>query len=253
MPEDTIASQGGAAETIPAGNVSIQPATPPEASSAELIPEADSGFTADDFKHPQYGGKAKQLYRGWQKRMEEAKGFKKKADDYEALIRYSPEVNKAVKTWLRTQQGLPPEEATPAEEPSGKTEISPADQVEAKLAFHSIYASLGQGDPIKGEEIFDREYHPEIEKFLQATNGKDPKRTLRVAMEYIALKKGNTAKPQAPVVVAPETASGGERGGGTEQSAPEKPPANAWEAVEQEARRQGYSSATAMFNAINAE
>lgn len=236
--------------TQPAGPETIQSVPAPtqvEATTApqeqiELTQEAvAAGFTKDDFAHPQYGPKAKNLYQGFQKATETASKAKKDMDEVNhrltLMYQSDPEVKRAIDGYVKKMGGETTAETL--DEPEGADTRKLNDQ----MAFNNFYAHLGAGDPVKGQELFGSQ-QPEYKKVFDSFYGKDMLQALLVAKELVTLraeaqKTRGAAAPQAQPATNVQTA--GESGRGTATNPAGAPAKSISEAADRWARSMGFA------------
>ena len=191
-----------AATPVPAPVAPPVPSTPePELVLSEEAKAA--GFTADDFKHPEYGTKTKSLYTGFQKAGERASKAEKDYHEVKSFINANPKLKAAFVDTIRELQGtpaVPAPAATPAASP--EDEPDPEQMRLADLALRDLYLHLGQGDPYKGKDVYLKEWADDVERVLPSTAG-TPADRLNAARERIALERFKAAKEKEATPATP--------------------------------------------------
>jgi hypothetical protein len=223
---------------------------PPVATQTPEIVLSDeakaAGFTAEDFKHPEYGAKAKSLYDGFQKSGERRSKAEKEASEIKAFIQSNPKVLKAVKEQWRELQGLPPEEPAPdVKEPETP---DPVERGDARTALSELYAHIGKGDPYAGRAAY---FKPDangvtlcdrVESELRLLNpALPPAEKIRIAMSRVNLQGPPQATTQTPP--PPTTSASGETDRGSAGSPPPRDPSKMTdeEIIQRALKKGGYA------------
>lgn len=196
--------------------------TAPPSHELQLDEESFSaGFTAEDFKHPQYGQKAKTLYQGFQKASEARRKIEKEHAEVLTFLKSNPRVSQAIQEAYAELNGAggtgtsgkdaPSDSGTPGESPQGRPDV--------EAATLALYTKLGNGDPFKGKIEYEQHYADEFSKILPRYNG-TPMQRIEYALEHIQRARAAVSNTTETVT---DTKAGSERTRGTSAAGPRKP------------------------------
>ena len=248
MADSPAAIQPGTV-VAPVAPPATQPGTVSPSNGVELTEEAKAaGFTAEDFENPQYGPKARTLYKGFQEKAERAAKVERDLNEITRFIQSNPEIVKAIKTAYVGGQApeLEPERAS-GNEPDPMAEIR---LVKVDRVLDRLYSQLGKGDYDAGKALFDKDYVDDVTQVVKMLNPSlDPGTKLTQAMNIVMAQRG-AAKP--PVVVDP-AATSGLRGGGSSAPPKEKPIAERTDADIREAAFRAAGITREEWDATNEE
>jgi len=228
---DSANPAGPATEAAtPAGATNSREVTTPNQQN-ESGDSLGGGFTKADFDHPEYGSKAKALYKGFQEATTKAKRLEERSGQYETQwkglaekVQANDKLRKAL--WEAYNGSL--------EESSGKTNPSEASEkpeedereqlrkslreeilgeVKSELALHKTIAQLGAGDLDKGRQAFEKAA-PEVHKMLGVMERGGAEDRLGLVMEVLRLRELAKNPPPPP---EPEGSTASETGRATSE------------------------------------
>jgi len=167
------------------------------------------------------------------------------------FVRADPSLRKIVKKAWYEKNKLPTPKDDPDFADEKPAETAPADDagetVQYQLADAAHFASLGAGDPIAGEQKWNKEYGPHVDRALAAIvrGNKDP-RTARMQMlgflkRYAELEMG-AAKATTTTTPEPDPSeTSGERSTGGGGAVTSKDPEDIYEAFRQAKKEHGVT------------
>lgn len=231
---DDNATQGVPASSAAPAPVAAAPAVP---EAIEISPEAAAaGFTKDDFSHPEYGGKTKNLYKGFQSASQRAKDAERQFNDYktqwQTFLQTDPAFKKAVAEYKARSEGTA-QNSDNAPNDGAEAPADPQSIVDAKLALQGFYSHLGQGDPMKGAQVFKDQWEGDINSFFNTAWNGSPQDQLRLAHEFLTLKRGLSQKTNTSPPPPPPGDTGAETGRGAATGTSQKP-TNPWDIAAQQ-------------------
>jgi len=239
--------------SAPTGSEQLSlPASSPGSEAVADSTESFEGLRGDDFKHPEYGSKLKNLYEGFQRKSKELKEYRDAHDvaakQYAAAqaILNIPAVRKAA----RIAYGLDPDEssvATPEpEQETGESKESDPKRtkediladVRAEMALNDLYYQYGKGDRQQGRQIISQNVEA-INSIMDEMSGAHGQQSmLAAAMELFEARKGKKNPPPAAASGTVAT----EGGRGTASGTPEPEPKDAYGYWLKALRDNGYAS-----------
>lgn len=242
-------------EVKPGEAPSVNPQeTDPPSQELQLDEESTgAGFTSEDFKHPQYGQKAKTLYQGFQKASEARRKIEKEHNEVLTFLKSNPKVSQAIREAYAELNGAGGDE-TPEKEPPTNREVpgkSPQGRPDVEVATLALYTKLGNGDPFKGKSEYEKNYADDFSKILPRYNG-TPMQLIEYVLEHIQRDRAQASNKND---TGTDTKSGSERTRGTTSAGPRK---HATEMTDDEIsvaalREAGFSDFRAMMSSLESK